>query len=792
MSGDHPRDKIMTRRPKRRSSILARPKRRSSISAYISDQDNAVDSRLIAISEFQGVEGLNLEDVVAEATNDLCRTYSNANFFGDNTSTPSEPEDVGRGGRDTIIGALEELGIPIEFEGASSRGHTDSTREDSLIKDIGCNRNFVSGDAQDTLVKSSSKERSATQLAALFVLVWIMPFLYTISTRLPFICLALEVFKRNGIKGKNWQVGVLLGSYQACRALANFVISKLGGSDPMRRLHVPMAFLAIFGWVMANDDLIESSSSVWHLFYLCAVGLSEVVVNLQTAVIHETSAEAPGGILDKDVLEVRMRSQYCAVAAGATVAFVVGGYLFSLYGFGAICWFGMITSILHLLLTLFYLHFSLYYNDGYSADQCSPKKKLYKIIAISFIINEAGDIETGEESMFPTDEIASLFVSAKEDEELQDSLQELYKTIFDGSDTSDGVTKLRKIILQLMDINGDGVISKKEFLTYLSPRVYHKVYGDSHCEMVKVVWPYINIVAATQAIVALCIGTFLSTSLLMYTEIFDLDASIVGVLLGVGEGFAAASIFMTLHLKNRSSDKEEDCKDQRGGVCAAILSRPLNVPALIFVIASATMGFAIPSLTVAIMCQMIMSTFNDVSVSLLNELIATSTPPRKFKNYQGRGQWLRRLGNVVTGVFGPILFEIKPQLPFIFFGGIVFVWCFFLWGALHLQAKKIQSDDDKDMGNILRAPFAPFLATSTTPWHMLEQEYFISHRDEVMEEFEPSNAHTLDIAEMKVSIRRLKALSQSEKEMLREEVLARKKLESKFKLLEAKAHQKIN
>lgn len=785
MSGDHPpRDEIMTRRPKRRSSISARPNRRSSISAYISDQDNAVDSRLIAIAE--GVEDLNLEDAVAEATNDLCRTYSGANFIGNNTSTPSEPEDVGRGGRDRIIGALDELGIPIEFERASTRH--------SLIKDIGCNRKFVSGDAQDTLVQSSSKERSATQLAALFVLVWIMPFLYTISTRLPFICLALEVFKRNGIerKGKNWQIGVLLGSYQACRALANFVISKLGGSDPMRRLHVPMAFLAIFGWVMANDDLIESSSSVWHLFYLCAVGLSEVVVNLQTAVIHETSAEAPGGILDKDVLEVRMRSQYCAVAAGATVAFVVGGHLFSLYGFGAICWFGMITSILHLLLTLFYLRFSLYYNDGYSADQGSPKKKLYKIIAISFIMNEAGDIETGKESLFPTDEIASLFVSAKEDEELQDSLQELHKIIFDGSDTSDGVTKLRKIILQLMDLNGDGIISKKEFLTYLSPRVYHKVYGDSHCEMVKVVWPYINIVAATQAIVALCIGTFLSTSLLMYTEIFDLDARIVGVLLGVGEGFAAASIFMTLHLKNRSSDKEEDCKDQRGGVCAAIMSRPLNVPALIFVIASATMGFAIPSLTVAVMSQMIMSTFNDVSVSLLNELIATSTPPRKFKKYQGRGQWLRRLGNVVTGVFGPILFEIKPQLPFILFGGIVFVWCFFLWGALHLQAKKIQSDDDKDMGNILRAPFAPFLATSTTPWHMLEQEYFISHHDEVMEEFEPSNAHTLDIAEMKVCIRRLKALSQSEKKMLAEEVLARKKLESKVKLLEAKAHQKVN
>ena len=167
------------------------------------------------------------------------------------------------------------------------------------------------------------KQRTKMQTMSLRVLIWLMPFLYTIVTRLPFICLALEVESRRG-EESYWQLSILLGSYQICRAIANMVISKFGGPSPIHRLHIPMIFLSIFGWTMVNEYIIPSPS-VFHLFFLCAVGLSECVLNLQTAVANETSAEYPSGIADKDVLESRIRGQYAAVAGGTAVAFMAGG-----------------------------------------------------------------------------------------------------------------------------------------------------------------------------------------------------------------------------------------------------------------------------------------------------------------------------------------------------------------------------------------------------------------------------------------------------------------------------------
>ena len=235
------------------------------------------------------------------------------------------------------------------------------------------------------------KQRTKMQTMSLRVLIWLMPFLYTIVTRLPFICLALEVESRGG-EESYWQLSILLGSYQICRAIANMVISKFGGPSPIHRLHIPMIFLSIFGWTMVNEYIIPSPS-VFHLFFLCAVGLSECVLNLQTAVANETSAEYPSGIADKDVLESRIRGQYAAVAGGAAVAFVAGGQLYEL-GFGEVCWFGLACSLLHLCLAVFYRSFCLYkYKTPVEGDATqSPLKSCYQIIALSYLIGESGTV----------------------------------------------------------------------------------------------------------------------------------------------------------------------------------------------------------------------------------------------------------------------------------------------------------------------------------------------------------------------------------------------------------------
>ena len=54
------------------------------------------------------------------------------------------------------------------------------------------------------------------------------------------------------------------------------------------------------------------------------------------------------------------------------------------------------------------------------------------------------------------------------------------------------------------------------------------------------VFGYMVLVVVTQAVMALCIGSFLSSALLVYSREHALSPATTGVLLGVGEGLGAA------------------------------------------------------------------------------------------------------------------------------------------------------------------------------------------------------------------------------------------------------------
>lgn len=162
-------------------------------------------------------------------------------------------------------------------------------------------------------------------------------------------------------------------------------------------------------------------------------------------------------------------------------------------------------------------------------------------------------------------------------------------------------------------------------------------------------------------------GIFLSTALLSYTARFpeQCDAAQVGLLLGIGEGAGVVVIFVKSLFSGRKFKKS---KSILLGALRAIISRPLNVPFVLFVASLSSMLFSIDNYIVAVTFQMTSSCVNDLAVTLMNELIGTSIPSEKFKYYQGIGQWLRRLGNMVTAILGPIFFGIDEKLPFLFFG----------------------------------------------------------------------------------------------------------------------------
>jgi len=634
-----------------------------------------------------------------------------------------------------------------------------------------------------------------------------------------------------------WEVGVVLGTYQISRALGNLIVVMFGGKDPFKRLQVLMSFIALFGWSFLSlfgrpDETSpfsftpylsetdgDGTGSILPLFALFCVGLGETIVILQRSLMLETAKESPAGIMDESLVAKRFSYQYAFVSFGATCAFIIGGWLYTNIGFYSVCDFGMIIQALHLIGALVYLFLAKKRKKSVKEDELDGndliRSIIYRFQAASVISKYSQDVANGTEHAMSLESqgLSGAAIKAKGDRVLNHSLGELYRHLFHQKwddvscmeellnsidstkakaslgtkrplEIAIGKHKRSKLVLFLMKSKGQGRLLEREFVTFWGPRIYLSIYESSQeAKSVNVIWPYMRAVIATQAIAALCIGIFLSTALLSYTQRFpdQCDAAKVGLLLGIGEGAGVVVIFAKSYLSGRKYKKSTNNLMLR--ILKAIVARPLNVPFILFVASLCSMLFSIDNFIVAVTFQMIYSAVNDLAVSLMNELIGTSIPSEKFKYYQGIGQWLRRLGNMITAILGPIFFGIDERLPFLFFGGIVFIWAVILWFLMYMHADRIQhsiaftseSEDKEDKGesksciaeSAVVEPFVPFLETSSTPWHALEQRYYSLNKDRLEEELNSKKKTSVDISLMEHRIRRIAAALEVEKDQRR-------------------------
>jgi hypothetical protein len=704
----------------------------------------------------------------------------------------------------------------------------------------------------------------------IFILMWLLPIFYSMTTRLPFIFLALEIRDVRG--GTFWEIGLVLGAYQTSRALGNLLIVLFGGRDPFKRLEILQILFGLFGWLFLAfyqrdgeesffsigssnpiDDGSDPVSPIWPLYALFFVGLCETVVNLQRSLMIETAKESPSGLIDEDVMASRLSIQYAMVACGSVIAFVGGGYAYTYYGYTAVCELGVLCQIVQLTGATIYIALAKKINNNIQGDELDGNDFIrciiYQFQTSSVIAKYANDVASGTENAINS-EIAGLSAAArqaKSDRILTHSLHEMFHCYFtkerddiasmeellksiDSTGTglaskrplamAIGKNKLSKLILFLMKSKGEGSLTEREFISYWAPRVYLSMFESSQEASVNVVWPYMRAVILTQAIAALCIGIFLSTALLSYTERFDIDAAQVGLLLGIGEGLGMITILSKSFVSRPANDKKNSNNSFRCDIMKAMFARPLNVPFILLLGSTASMLFSINNFVVAVACQMVFSSVNDLGVSLMNELVGTSLPPDKFRFYQGIGQWMRRLGNMVTAILGPIFFGINEAFPFVFFGkfatskknvflksfeivltffvslfhgpsfitlipigSFVFVWALILWFLMYLHADRIQqsiskSGDDvkgeyKELSkscltqSVLGTPFVPFVETARTPWHVLEQRYYCLNKEIIEEELQSWKSAQVDISLLETRIRCIAAALEVEKDQRR-------------------------
>jgi len=662
----------------------------------------------------------------------------------------------------------------------------------------------------------------------IIIIMYLIPFCYSVSTRLPFIFVALEIFDAR--QGSLAQVGWVLGVYQTSRSLGNLLIVIFGGKNPFQRLQVFQVLCGLAGWLWlafyqteTHDNIESDPAPIWPLFGLFFVGLGETIVNLQRSIMLETGKESPSGIMDDKIIASRFSIQYSMVALGSVFAFVFGGWTYSSWGYTAVCKIGVLIQILQLVGALVYLciskniktpmknikmsmknskkNFKDYDLDGNDLIRCV----IYQFQASSIIANSAKDIVRGTENLGNKQVSKGLRTAArqaKNDHVLTHSLHEMYRFFFTkGRDDitamedlltsvdkigtglaskcpnvmAIGNKKLSKLMLFLMKTDGGGSLSERDFTTFWGPHVYLSMFKSSSEASVPVVWLYMKAIIVTQAIAALSIGVFLSTALLSYNQRFGLSTARTGTLLGIGEGIGMVVILCKgINVRN-TEYKGKTTGSSKQSIMRAILARPLNVPFVLFVTSTASMLFSVDNLAFAIVCQMIFSGVNDLSVSLMNELIGTSLPSEDFLFYQGIGQWLRRIGNMLTAFLGPMLFHINDAFPFVFFGMIVIIWSCALWILMYLHADKMEKINRKFTSNTnnnasdkswflqtpLGIPFSPFAETASTPWQALEQRYYAQNKETIEEEL---RSPKVDISLMETRLRSLAAALEVEKD----------------------------
>lgn len=161
---------------------------------------------------------------------------------------------------------------------------------------------------------------------------------------------------------------------------------------------------------------------------------------------------------------------------------------------------------------------------------------------------------------------------------------------------------------------------------------------------------------------AITIGYNLAVSPIYITEQFGKSTAVIGVMLASGAAFGTCvAISMTLSRAGKNF-LDTYLPDPNGFL--------FGMAGISFAVLLA----AIPVFPIHLIGLLFLMGFNDFAAILLNEMQGSITSAEAYKNIAPIGQIIRRCGNVVTAVTGPILFGILPTLPYIVAGGITALW----------------------------------------------------------------------------------------------------------------------
>lgn len=191
------------------------------------------------------------------------------------------------------------------------------------------------------------------------------------------------------------------------------------------------------------------------------------------------------------------------------------------------------------------------------------------------------------------------------------------------------------------------------------------------------------VVAVTFAVQALLIGSLLSAAPLLVADSMGFGAWHVGLTFAAGEALGSAALLASSTAAGQAAIRR-------------ILPMPLCLLAVLA--GMSCLALLLPLVTsvsnnLALVCIALVMGLNDVGTSMSGECQGATLPERHYHSVNVMGNTLRRVGNTVTCVAAPLLYQLHPALPFVLFGGLTLLWTCALSALFAQRARECTAED---------------------------------------------------------------------------------------------------
>ncbi|WIA09730.1 hypothetical protein OEZ85_009109 [Tetradesmus obliquus] len=191
------------------------------------------------------------------------------------------------------------------------------------------------------------------------------------------------------------------------------------------------------------------------------------------------------------------------------------------------------------------------------------------------------------------------------------------------------------------------------------------------------------VVAVTFAVQALLIGSLLSAAPLLVADSMGFGAWHVGLTFAAGEALGSAALLASSTAAGQAAIR-------------SILPMPLCLLAVLA--GMSCLALLLPLVTsvsnnLALVCIALVMGLNDVGTSMSGECQGATLPERHYHSVNVMGNTLRRVGNTVTCVAAPLLYQLHPALPCVLFGGLTLLWTCALSALFAQRARECTAED---------------------------------------------------------------------------------------------------